>query len=151
MKILFSADWHLGYTLAGANPQPRLEDQRRNIDLIANYCEEHAVDVLAIAGDIFEAQQRGPARDAAAAMIDGLHAPLSRGMRIVGVAGNHDTDFFMETANIWLDAAAVSNQIIFRVRPELVTVEANGEQVNFALLPFPRTYRYDITHVDQGG
>ena len=64
MKILFSADWHLGYTLGGANPQSRLGDQRRNLDLVARYCDEHQVDVLAIAGDLFEAQERGAARAA---------------------------------------------------------------------------------------
>jgi exonuclease SbcD len=151
MKILFSADWHLGYTLAGANPQARLGDQKRNIDLIARYCEEHAVDVLAIAGDVFEAQVRGAARAAAEAMIEGLREPLARGMRVVAVAGNHDRDYFIDTANIWLGAAAGEDRIIFRTKPDLVTVEANGERVNFALLPFPTPYRYDLRHDDAGG
>ena len=169
MKILFTADWHLGYTLAGANPQPRLPDQRRNIDRIAAYCEQHAVDVLAIAGDVFEAQERGASRAAAYAMIDGLRAPLARGMRVVAVAGNHDRDYFIDTANIWLTAATREvgdartdrssdlsspndqQQITFRTKPDLVTIEAGGERVNFALLPFPTPYRYDLRHDDSGG
>lgn len=151
MKILFSADWHLGYTLAGANPQPRLPDQQRNIARIAHYCEERNVDVLAIAGDVFEAQERGAARSAAEAMIEGLREPLARGMRIVAVAGNHDRDYFIDTANIWLGAAAAEGQVIMRTHPDLVTVEANGERVNFALLPFPTAYRYDLRHDDSGG
>jgi len=167
MRVLFTADWHLGYTLAGANPQPRLPDQRRNIDRIAAYCEEHAVDVLAIAGDVFEAQERGASRAAAYAMIDGLRAPLARGMRIVAVAGNHDRDYFIDTANIWLTASlpqsgsATPNdqrpttndqqQILFRTKPDLVTIEAGGERVNFALLPYPNTYRYDLSVNNAGG
>jgi exonuclease SbcD len=157
MKILFSADWHLGYTLAGANPQARLPDQRRNIDRIAAYCEEHAVDVLAIAGDVFEAQERGAARAAAYAMVDGLRAPLARGMRVVAVAGNHDRDYFIDTANVWLTAslpevdAGGQQQIILRTKPDLVTIEAGGGRVNFALLPFPTPYRYDLRHEDSGG
>jgi exonuclease SbcD len=151
MKILFSADWHLGYRLAGANPQSRLGDQKRNIARIAEYCEEHAVDVLAIAGDIFEAQERGAARAAAEAMVEGLRAPLTRGMRIVAVAGNHDRDYFIDTANIWLGAAASDGQVIMRTHPDLVTVETGGERMNFALLPFPTPYRYDLRHDDAGG
>ena len=164
MKILFTADWHLGYTLAGANPQARLPDQRRNIDRIAAYCDEHAVDVLAIAGDVFEAQERGASRAAAYAMVDGLRGPLARGMRVVAVAGNHDRDYFIDTANIWLTAALASSpndqplttnnyqhQITFRTKPDLVTIEAGGERVNFALLPFPTPYRYDLRHNDSGG
>lgn len=153
MKILFSADWHLGYTLAGANAQPRIDDQVRNIERIAGYCEEHGVDVLAIAGDVFEAQDKGAARVAVQRMTSALRGPLSRGMRIVAVAGNHDRDYFMETANVWLGAEASpgDERIVFRTRPELVTVAAGGERVNFALLPFPTPARYEMRQDDAGG
>jgi exonuclease SbcD len=151
MKILFSADWHLGYTLGGANPQNRLADQRRNVERIAAYCEEHAVDALAIAGDVFEAQERGAARAAAECMVEALATPLARGMRVVAVAGNHDRDYFIETANVWLGAGSGSDQVVFRTKPDLVTIEAGGERVNFALLPFPTPARYDLRHDDAGG
>jgi|CXWL01.1.fsa_nt_gi exonuclease SbcD len=151
MNILFSSDWHLGYTLGGANPQPRLPDQRRNIARIADYCEQHAVDVLALAGDIFEAQERGAARAAAECMVETLAVPLARGMRIVAIAGNHDRDYFIDTANVWLNAGARADQVMFRTKPDLVTIEANGERVNFALLPFPTAARYDLRHDDSGG
>lgn len=153
MKILCTADWHLGYTLGGANPQPRLGDQRRNVELVARYCDDHAVDVLAIAGDIFEAQERGAARAAVRAMMEALAGPLERGLRIVAVAGNHDRDYFIETANEWLNAASSAGpeRITLRTAPDLVTVEASGERVNFALLPFPTPARYDLRRDDTGG
>jgi exonuclease SbcD len=153
MRILFSADWHLGYTLGGANQQSRLADQVRQIEQVAAFCERYAVDVLAIAGDVFEAQERGPARAVVQRMTAALAAPLARGMRVVAIAGNHDRDYFMDTANVWLDAAspAGDERIIFRTRPELITVAANGEHVNFALLPFPTPARYDLRQEDAGG
>jgi len=153
MKILFSADWHLGYELAGANRQPRLGDQIRNIERIAAYCQEHAVDVLAIAGDVFEAQEKGLARVAVARMMAALAAPLARGMRIVALAGNHDRDYFMETANVWLgaEAAAGDERVVFRTRPELMTLRVRDEAVNFALLPFPTQARYDMRKDDSPG
>jgi exonuclease SbcD len=153
MKILFSADWHLGYTLGGANPASRLEDQARQLQKIAAYCDEHSVDVLAIAGDVFEAQERGAARAAVGAMMDALAAPLAHGLRIIAIAGNHDRDYFMDTATMWLGAHAGPDgeRVVMRTRPELLTVEAHGERVNFALLPFPTLSRYELQHVDAGG
>ncbi len=153
MKILFTADWHLGYTLGGANASPRLPDQVRQIRKIAGYIDEHDVDVLAIAGDVFEAQERGPARAAAAAMMQELAPALERGLRIIAVAGNHDRDYFMEMANLWLGAAAPggSGRVILRTRPELVTMTVGDESVNFALLPFPTASRYELKQDDAGG
>lgn len=152
MKILFSADWHLGYTLGGANGQARLPDQLRQIEKIAGYIAEHDVDVLAIAGDVFETQERAPARAAAAAMIEPLAPALARGLRIVAVAGNHDRDYFIEMANVWLNAAAPgSGRVVLRTRPELLTLEAHGDRVNFALLPFPTPARYEMRAEDMGG
>jgi exonuclease SbcD len=153
MNVLFSADWHLGYTLGGANPSRRLGDQERQLRLIARYCDEHAVDVLAIAGDVFEAQDRGAARGAVSVMMEALAAPLARGLRIVAIAGNHDRDYFMDMANIWLGAHTpeAGERISLRTRPELLTVEASGERVNFALLPFPTPARYDLRSDDAGG
>lgn len=150
MKILFTADWHLGYTLGSIN---RLDDQIRQIRMIAAYVDEHGVDVLAIAGDVFEAQERGPARAAAAAMMHELAPALARGVRIIAVAGNHDRDYFMEMANLWLSAAAPggSDRVILRTRPELVTITLGDESVNFALLPFPTAARYELKQDDAGG
>ncbi len=153
MKVLFSADWHLGYSLAGANPAPRLADQARQLRMIAAYIDEHAVDVLAIAGDVFEAQERGAARAAVGAMMEALAGPLTRGLRIVAVAGNHDRDYFMDMASTWLGAHAPADgeRIALRTRPELLTVEARGERLNFAMLPFPTLARYELQHDDAGG
>jgi len=152
VKVLFSADWHLGYTHLGTNRQPRLADQVRQLERIAAYCLEHEVDVLAVAGDVFEAQERGAARAAASAMMEALREPLARGMRLIAIAGNHDRDYFFETANVWLAAASPggSDRIVLRTRPELLTVEAGGERVNFALLPFPTATRYELSHEESG-
>ena len=153
MKILFSADWHLGYALGGANPAPRLPDQARQLRKIADYIDDRAVDVLAIAGDVFEAQERGAARAAVGAMMEALEGPLSRGLRVVAVAGNHDRDYFMDMASTWLGAHAPADgeRIVLRTRPELLSIESGGEHVNFALMPFPTLARYELKHDDAGG
>jgi exonuclease SbcD len=147
MKVLFSSDWHLGYELGGANRADRLPDQLRQIGRIGAYVLEHEVDVLAIAGDVFEAQDRARARAAVGQMLDVLREPLRRGLQVVAIAGNHDRDYFMETANLWLDAALPAEtdaRLVLRTRPELLTVQAGKEQVSFLLAPFPTASRYDV-------
>src|SRR5829696_7365029 len=153
MKILFSADWHLGYTLQGANQVSRLDDQIRQIRLIARYIEEHDVDVLAIAGDVFEVQDRGPALTAVRRMLTALQEPLARGLKLVAIAGNHDRDYFMETANAWMsvEAGDGGGRFYLRTRPELLPVSARGETVNFALMPYPTPSRYPLQEQELQG
>jgi DNA repair exonuclease SbcCD nuclease subunit len=85
--------------------------------------------------------------------MDALAQALSRGLRIVAIAGNHDRDYFMDMARLWLGAHAPTGgeRVVMRTRPELLTVEANGERVNFALLPFPTLARYELKQSDPGG
>ena len=61
-------------------------------------------------------------------MIEALREPLARGLQIVAIAGNHDRDYFMETANVWLGAEAApgDERIILRTKPELVTIDAQA-------------------------
>ena len=155
MKVLFSSDWHLGYELGGANRVDRFEDQLRQLRKIADYLEVHNVGVLAIAGDIFEAQDRGRARLVVRGLLDALSTPLARGLQIVGIAGNHDRDYFIDTANLWLGVHRPSDgsRIVLRTRPELVPITAGSETLNFVLLPFPTPTRYDLdsTAVDGAG
>ncbi|MGH2604551.1 MAG: metallophosphoesterase family protein, partial [Dehalococcoidia bacterium] len=153
MKILFSADWHLGYTLHGANQISRLEDQVRQIRRIAEYIEEHEVDVLAIAGDVFESQDRGPALAAVRRMLATLQGPLARGLKIVAIAGNHDRDYFMETANTWMsvEAGEGGGRLFFRTQPELLPVPVRGETVSFVLLPYPNAVRYAVREEELQG
>ena len=51
MKILHTSDWHLGMTVNGADIT---EDQLYFIDQIKDIVKEQQVDVVMIAGDIFD-------------------------------------------------------------------------------------------------
>jgi DNA repair protein SbcD/Mre11 len=50
MRILHTADWHVGDRLGGVD---RTMDIRRAVERVANYCTEHHVDVCLVSGDIF--------------------------------------------------------------------------------------------------
>ena len=50
-RVLHTADWHLGKTL---NDQPRDEEQELFLNWLLKIIDEGAVDVLVIAGDVFD-------------------------------------------------------------------------------------------------
>ena len=50
MRILHTADWHLGDRLGRID---RTDDLRRAVERVAGYCLSEKADVLLVAGDIF--------------------------------------------------------------------------------------------------
>lgn len=86
MRILHTADWHLGKTIEGRDRQP---EQEQFIDEICRICDDQAIDVILIAGDIF--QNVNPSASAEQLFYDGLDRLAKQGTRgVVVIAGNHD-------------------------------------------------------------
>ena len=90
MKILHTADWHLNDMLGRVD---RTEDLRRRVERVAELCDEHRVDVLLIAGDLFSDQATA---EQVAESFRHLRATFAgffdRGGTILAVTGNHDQD-----------------------------------------------------------
>ena len=53
MRIIHTADWHLCEWLGKVN---RTDDLKARVEVVAALCEDHAADVLLIAGDLFSEQ-----------------------------------------------------------------------------------------------
>ena len=87
MKILHTADLHLGKKL---NRASRLEEQESVIKEIADIADEREVDVILIAGDVFDASV--PAAEAERVFYRGLTTLCGRGRVVVALAGNHDDE-----------------------------------------------------------
>lgn len=87
MRILHTSDWHLGKTLENIS---RLEEQRQFIDELCGIAENEAVDLVMIAGDIFDTYN--PSSAAEELFYDAVDRLNARGSRaVVVVAGNHDS------------------------------------------------------------
>ena len=87
MKILHTADLHLGKKLGRVS---RLNEQEEAIREIAQIADEREVDVILIAGDIFDASV--PAADAERVFYCALNTFSERGRAVVALAGNHDDE-----------------------------------------------------------
>lgn len=87
MKILHTGDLHLGKRLGRAS---RLDEQKDVIVELAALCDEHGVDVVLIAGDIFDAAV--PPSEAERVFYRGILTLAERGRAVIALAGNHDDE-----------------------------------------------------------
>jgi exonuclease SbcD len=151
VKILHTADWHLGKRLGRVD---RSADLRRAVERVFSYCDRERADVLLIAGDLFDTVCR--ADDVCAAvdhLKDAARPFLSRGGTILATTGNHDGETFCQTLRHTLALADPSEGmpggLLASGRFHLVTrpalhrlVDREGQVVQFALMPYPVASRY---------
>ncbi len=87
MRILHTADWHLGRHFHHAS---LLDDQAHALDQLVDLATDARVDVVVVAGDVYD--RSVPPADAVGLLDDTLHR-LTRdvGVPVVVIAGNHDS------------------------------------------------------------
>lgn len=92
MRILHTADWHLGQRLCD---KLRSDEQQMFLDWLIKVLREHAVDVLVHAGDVFDTAY--PPNYALAQYYNFLREALNTPCRqIVVTGGNHDSPSTLE-------------------------------------------------------
>lgn len=86
MRILHTSDWHLGRSLENIS---RIEEQRSFIDCLVNLAEEKEIDIVLIAGDIYDTYN--PPAAAEELFYEAMDRLGGKGRRaVVVIAGNHD-------------------------------------------------------------
>lgn len=162
MKILHTADWHLGARLGRFS---RAEDLRRSVEQVFDYCDRESVAVLLIAGDLFHKGAFSNEVCDAIEHFKGAAAPFLRaGGTILAVTGNHDHEVFSVTLKHALDLADPSpaefgkswatGRFHFATRPTFCRLTGRDDQdVQFVLMPYPTPTRYfdgEATHYGPG-
>jgi exonuclease SbcD len=84
MRILHTADWHVGRRLGRHD---RTDEMRDALDEVARIADEEQVDLVLVAGDVFD--RAAPAVESLSLGLTAL-VRLARGRPLVVVAGNHD-------------------------------------------------------------
>ncbi|MBI4576674.1 MAG: exonuclease SbcCD subunit D C-terminal domain-containing protein [Planctomycetes bacterium] len=104
MRIVHTADWHLGHTLY---QYPRAHEHRRFLEWLLAVLGEHRVDVLLIAGDVFETAN--PPATALEAWYRFLAEACARHPRlsVVVIGGNHDSAARLDAPRALLEALRV--------------------------------------------
>lgn len=86
LRILHSADWHLGRRFERNSLE---DDQKAFLRWLCQTVTEESVDLVVIAGDVFD---RALASEEAVALLDdGLDGLLQCGTKVVMIPGNHDS------------------------------------------------------------
>ena len=152
MKILHTSDWHIGKRLAG---RERLNEQRAVLDEIAAICERESVELVLVAGDVFDTFL--PSAEAEGEFFRAVKKIAGENRCLLAISGNHD-DYMRLTAA----AALAEEQGIYlygnaeriprlyprkRVRASeagahhIVFVNERGEEVFVNVLPYPNEAR----------
>ncbi len=151
MRILHTADWHLNDRLGRMGRQ---EDIVARLEEIAGYLDKHRVDVMVVAGDLFSQHTRMEELKNAVGEVNRVFKPfLAGGGTIVSVSGNHDNEALFNLLRFALDLAhpldpqdtgpRPSGRLYLAASPtRLLLEDAEGQQVQFVLAPYPTPVRY---------
>ncbi|MGA6168174.1 exonuclease SbcCD subunit D [Amycolatopsis magusensis] len=86
MKVLHTSDWHVGRTFHGTD---LLAEQEAVLAHLAEVVSAEAVDVVLVAGDVYD--RAVPSAEAVRAATRGLELIREAGARVVLTPGNHDS------------------------------------------------------------
>jgi exonuclease SbcD len=91
-KLLHTSDWHLGRRLYGRR---RYDEQTAFLDWLTHLLDEEGIDLLIVAGDIFDSST--PSHHSQALYYEFLHQAAATACRhIVIIGGNHDAPALLE-------------------------------------------------------
>lgn len=137
MKIIHTADWHLGKTLKG---QSLIDDQKFILDQIFYAIDDQKPDALLICGDIFD---RGvPPIDAVDLFDETLNKLAEKNIPTLIIAGNHDSatrlnfgSKIFESKQIFIAAKAEN-------APAQTILEDKFGEIYFSLIPYVQNADY---------
>ena len=123
MRLLHTSDWHLGRSFHGVG---MLDAQRDFIDQLVTFVREEAVDVVLIAGDVYD--RALPGVDVVRLLDDALVRLTGAGAQVVLTSGNHDSAIRLGFASRLLERGGVHlrTRLDELDQPVLFPLEANG-------------------------
>ena len=147
MKILHTADWHIGKLLEGKS---RLEEQRVVLEQFVSIADATNADVVCIAGDVFD--NGHPSAGAEMLLYHTLKELSRQGQRLVVlIAGNHDQPSRLEaivplarehgiiiygTPRTKIPSGKYGNFKIESLEEGVFSFSCKGEKAVFACIPY---------------
>ena len=148
MRIIHTSDWHLGKKLEGIS---RIEEQRQFLEYFCQIVEENNVNIVIIAGDIYDSSNQKAAAEKM--FYDTLKILSNGGSRIVIViSGNHDSpDRLSAASNLAKDLGIIMVGTpksvvkegkygcaeVFDSEEGFFRLKINNEVVSIIVLPYP--------------
>jgi exonuclease SbcD len=136
MKILHTADWHLGHRL---HENSQLEEQTLFLKWIENYINDEKIDVLLISGDIFDsASPSNQSMKMYYNFLMKLKGTACKSVIITG--GNHDSSGILNAPKELLEALSIKvvGKATENMKDEVFEIDINNEKVIIAAVPYLR-------------
>ncbi len=147
MRILHTSDWHLGRSLYG---RKRYEEFSAFLDWLASIMEEEKVDVLLVAGDVFDTSTpSNRAQELYYRFLCRVGASCCR--HVVIIAGNHDSPSFLNAPRELLRVlnVHVAGSISGNLEEEVIVLWADGKP-GAIVCAVPYLRDKDIRRVEPG-
>lgn len=148
LTLLHTSDWHLGRRLYG---KPRYDEFKQFLDWQLQTLREQKVDVLLIAGDIFDTT--APSNQAQNLYYDFLSQVCHTDCRhVIIVAGNHDSASFLEAPKQLLKAFNIHiiGSMTDTPTDEVITLSDKAGQPELIVMAVPYLRDRDVRIVGHG-
>jgi DNA repair protein SbcD/Mre11 len=103
MKILHTADWHIGKVL---HRQSLYDDLNLFFDWIIKYIQDHKIDLLLVSGDIFDLAN--PSNSDTKLYYHTLYRLSKTNVKIIITGGNHDSISLLDAPSALLDVLDIT-------------------------------------------
>ena len=166
MKILHTSDWHIGKRLIN---RERLDEQSEVLDEITEICENEGVELVVIAGDIFDTYT--PSAEAERLFYGKVKKIAGENRAVVIISGNHDDGVRLAAAAPLSEEQGIyivgnerrllaHGDTVRPVRPiesgkgYATFASERGERVFLSFLPYPSEARFkeeksELPYVEQ--
>ncbi len=151
MRLLHTADWHLGKYLEGWS---RMEEQEAFIEELISIADKNKVDMILICGDIFDSTN--PSAEAEKLFFRAINHLSRNGERIIClISGNHDSSsrliapspltarqgIFIMDGTIEADEHLIKEGRVIKWGTGYIEFDIKGERVVLLALPYPSEAR----------
>ena len=168
MKILHTSDWHIGKRLMG---RERLQEQAEVLDEIVAVCENEGIELVLLAGDVFDTYT--PGAEAEELFFNKIKRIAGENRAVLIISGNHDDGVRLsavtplaEEQGIYIVGNArkafrvCENGQGKRIRPiqsgkgYVIFENDRGEKAFVSTLPYPNEARFkkeksDLPYIEQ--
>lgn len=135
MRLLHTSDWHVGKQIRGIS---RADEHRAVLAEIAEIADRESVDLILVAGDLFETA--APTPESEQIVYRALLDLANTGAHLAVISGNHDNARRLDAVAPMLEAIGHVHVLTRAAKPDDGGVRrftvASGEDVTLGMLPF---------------
>ena len=147
LRVLHTSDWHLGCTLYG---RKRYEEFAAFLDWLAATISEQRIDLLLVAGDIFDTTT--PSNRAQELYYQFLCRMAGQHRQVIITAGNHDSPSFLSAPKHLLSVLGIHvvGSVTDKIEDEIIVVRDAQAQPAAIVLAVPYLRDRDLRLAEAG-